>query len=205
MNSQKYLRPDRASNASDSDVLTTHQERTAVEGLEDLFKWASEMVATGEDPRARNVRENRIRRRVLAVLQELREQKAVQQAKDEIAYLQRRVIALLQKLNEITEENAAVKEMMLAQCYALQRIPELEKEIEHLKARELESKSFEQERENLMNALAKLTIERDFLDELLHASEEENSRLARLLADTRAEVDKLSARRWWHWLWPQQA
>ena len=204
MNSQP-LHTQRASNGSNPGFLTTHDERTAVEGLEDLFKWASEMVATNEDPRLQSARENRIRRQVLEVVQQLREKQAVEQSRDEISYLQRRVIALLQKLQEKSEENGVIKQIMVAQCFALKRIPELEKEIERLKSLEFERKPVQEERETLLTALSKLKVDRDFLDELLHASEEENTRLARLLADTRAELDKLSSRRWWHWFFPAQS
>lgn len=201
MNSQP-LRTQQASNGNNHGSLTTHDERTAVEGLEDLFKWASDMVATPEDPRTRIARENRIRRQVLEVVQQLREKQVAEQSRDEVAYLQRRVIALLQKLQNVTEENATIKQIMVAQCYLLQRIPELEKEIGRLQAIEMERKPAEEERDNLLTALSKLKVDRDFLDELLHASEEENERLARLLAETRAEVDRLSSRRWWHWFFP---
>jgi hypothetical protein len=162
------------------------------------------MVATGEDPRARNAREARIRRQVLEVMQQLREHKAVERARDEVAYLQKRVIALLQKLQEFTEENTALKQIMVAQYYELQQVPRLQEEIKRLQSSEFDRKAAEQERENLLDALAKLKVDRDFLDELLQASEEENTRLARLLADAHAEVDKLRSRRWWHRFWPQK-
>jgi len=201
VNSQP-LHTQRASIGNDPGFLTTNEERTAIEGLEDLFKWASDMVATSEDPRVKIARENRIRRQVLEVVQQLREKQAVEQSKDEISYLQRRVIALLQKLQETTQENGVIKQIMVAQCFALQRIPELEKEIELLRSMELEGKPAEEERETLLTALSKLKVDRDFLDELLHSSEEENTRLARLLAEARAEVDRLTSRRWWHWFFP---
>lgn len=195
---------ERTASAGDPGSVTTSKERTAVEGLEDLFKWASDMVATGEDPRARNAREARIRRQVLEVMQQLREHKAVERARDEVAYLQKRVIALLQKLQEFTEENTALKQIMVAQYYELQQVPRLQEEIKRLQSSEFDRKAAEQERENLLDALAKLKVDRDFLDELLQASEEENTRLARLLADAHAEVDKLRSRRWWHRFWPQK-
>ncbi len=204
MNSQP-LKTEQASNGNNPRFLTTRDERTAVEGLDDLFKWASDMVATSEDPRTKIARENRIRRQVLEVVQQLRETQATEQAKDEICYLQRRVIALLQKLQDITEETATIKQIMVAQCYLLQRIPQLEKEIGRLHAIDLERKPAEEERENLLTALSKLKVDRDFLDELLHSSEEENTRLARLLADARAEVDKLTSRRWWHLFFPARS
>lgn len=181
--------------------LLNHNDCVSTEGLEDLFKWASEVVADGEDNRVRRAREHRIRRQVLETLQLLREQKAVKQANDEIAYLQRRVIALLQRLQDITEENASLKQVLVSQGYTIARIPKLEAEIERLLALEWDVKQATEEQKELMNALSKLKVDRDFLDELLHASEDENLRLARLLIDARAELDKLKARRWWHIFW----
>lgn len=182
--------------------ITSQEKRIAVEGLEDLFKWASEMVADGEDARVKSARENRIRRQVLETIQTLRESQAVAKATEEVAYLQRRVIALLQKLQEATEENAALKSVMVAQAYALERIPRLEEAIRDLREVEFDRQAAAEQRRQLLNALSKLKVDRDFLDELLRASEDENARLARLLADTRAEVDRLTSRRWWHWLLP---
>ena len=42
-----------------------------------------------------------------------------------------------------------------------------------------------------MDAITRIKIDRDFLDELLRASEDENTRLSHMLADTRAELDQL--------------
>lgn len=182
--------------------LTSHDNRTAVEGLEDLFKWASEMVADGEDNRVRAAREHRIRRQVLETIQKMREKEAVARATDEIAYLQRRVIALLQRLQEKTDENALLKEVMVAQAYSLSRLPFLEQEIKRLEEMEFDREKSRLEQQGLLDAAAKLKIDRDFLDELLRASEDENCRLARILADTRAELDRLQCRRWWHIFWP---
>ena len=183
--------------------LTNHENSVAVEGLEDLFQWASDMMTDGEDGRVKRAREHRIRRQVLEVVQKLREQQAVVRATTELAYLQRRLIALLQKLQEVTEENAVIKQVMVAQAYSLEAIPRLEAEIRHLREIEYERQQAELEKKELLNALSKLKVDRDFLDDLLRAMEEENTRLAGLLADCQTELEKLKARRWWHILWPK--
>ncbi|MBI4533781.1 MAG: hypothetical protein HY711_07515 [Candidatus Melainabacteria bacterium] len=184
--------------ATNYSFLTNHDESIAVDGLEDLFKWASEMVSDGEDSRLKRAREHRVRRQVLEVIQRLREQKAVGQATVEIAYLQRRVIALLQKLQDITEENSTIKQMLVAQCYTLKLIPELENEIKRLKEVEWDQQSSQAQQKELLNALSKLKRDRDFLDDLLTTNEEENIRLANLLSEARSEITKLQQRRWWH-------
>jgi hypothetical protein len=175
-----------------------HSEAIEIEGLDHIFKWASDMVAEGEDTRVKVAREKRIRRQVLEVVQKVKEQKAVAQAQEEITYLQRRVIALLQKLQEVSEENTTAKGLVISQYYMLQRIPGLEAEVKQLKAVEYEREAAVTERRYLMNALARVKSDRDMLDELLVANEEENSRLAKILATTRAELAELKSRRWWH-------
>ncbi len=180
----------------------THEENVALEGLEHIFKWASEVVAEGEDSREKRAREKRIRRQVLEVVQKYRDQKLLAKSNDEIAYLQRRVIALLHKLQEVSEENAVVKQIMVGQYYAVQRIPYLEEEIRKLKKFQLEKEAAVTERRYLMDALAKLKIDRDFLEEGLTVSEEENTRLSNLLKNARSQVEELQSRRWWHWLFP---
>jgi hypothetical protein len=179
-----------------------HKEAIDLDGLEHLFRWASEVVADGEDTRVRTAREKRIRREVLSVVQKAREQRITVKSQDELAYLQRRVIALLQKMTELTEENASLKQIMVAQYYALQRIPYLESQIKQLKTLEYEREAAVTERRYLMDALAKLKIERDLLDELVTTSDEENGRVAKLLQESRAEVTVLKARRWWHFFMP---
>lgn len=180
----------------------THEENVALDGLEHIFKWASEVVAEGEDSREKKAREKRIRRQVLEVVQKYRDQKLLARSNDEIAYLQRRVIALLHKLQEVSEENAAIKQIMVSQYYSIQRIPYLEEEIRKLKKFELEKEAAVTERRYLMDALAKLKIDRDLMDEALTVSEEENTRLANLLKESRGQVVELQSRRWWHWLFP---
>jgi len=179
-----------------------HKDVIDLEGLEHLFKWASEVVADGEDSRVRSAREKRVRREVLEVVQKAREQRVTIKSLDEVSYLQRRAIALLQKLTELTEENASLKQIMVGQYYALQRIPFLESQIKQLKTVEYEREAAVTERRYLMDALAKLKIERDLLDEMVTLSDEENSRVAKLLQEARAEVATLTARRWWHLFLP---
>lgn len=176
---------------------TNHQSSIALEGLDDLFKWASEVVADGEDSRARRARDQRIRRQVMEAVQHLREQQAVVRSTQENAYLQRRVIALLQKLQDYTEENSTLKQIMVVQAFALERIPSLEEEIKRLKSLELDVEAAEDERKELLNALSRLKTDRDYLEELLNVNEEENSRLAEMLADVRAELDLFKTKKWW--------
>jgi hypothetical protein len=180
-----------------------HDQSVSTEGLDHLFKWASDMVSEGEDARVRLAREKRVRRQVLEVVQLYREQKVEAKNRDELAYLQRRVIALLQKLQEMTEENAAVKQIMVSQYWAIQRIPFLEEQIKALKVVEYEKDAAVKERRYLMDALAKVKVERDYLEEILVTCEDENTRLANILKATRKENEELKARRWWHIFWPQ--
>jgi hypothetical protein len=188
-----------------SEITTEdHKDAISVDGLDHLFRWASEVVADGEDTRLRTAREKRIRREVMDVVQKAREQRIQAKNAHEMSYLQRRVIALLQKLTELTEENASLKQIMVGQYYALQRIPYLESQIKQLKTIEYEREAAVTERRYLMDALAKLKIERDLLDEMVTTSEEENIRVAKLLNESKAQVAELSARRWWHFFWPQR-
>ncbi|HEY9760358.1 MAG TPA: hypothetical protein V6C97_34690 [Oculatellaceae cyanobacterium] len=181
-----------------------HKDAISVDGLEHLFRWASEVVADGEDTRLRAAREKRIRREVIDVVQKAREQRVAAKNAHEISYLQRRVIALLQKMTELTEENASLKQIMVGQYYALQRIPYLESQIKQLKTIEYEREAAVTERRYLMDGLAKLKIERDLLDEMVTTTEEENIRVAKLLNEAKAQVAELSARRWWHFFLPQK-
>src|SRR5579885_2428542 len=87
------------------------------------------MVADGQDARVKRAREQRIRRQVMEAVQKLREQEALVRASQENSYLQRRLVAVLQKLQEYTEENATLKQIMVAQSFTLQRLPALEEEI----------------------------------------------------------------------------
>ena len=178
-----------------------HDESVSLDGLEHIFKWASDVVSDGEDERIKQARERRVRRQVLEVVQKYQEQRAAAKTKDEIAYLQRRVIALLQKVQELTEENAAVKQIMVSQYFSVQRIPQLEFEIKQLKSIEFEREAAVIERRYLMDALAKLKVERDYLEDTLNAAEDENIRLASLLQTTKNELTEVKARRWWHFIY----
>ncbi len=190
------------SEAINQDLLTNsasqHSDALDTEGLEHIFRWASDVVAEGEDARVKIARERRVRREVLEVVQKVREQKVLKEASEETAYLQRRVIALLQKMQEVTEENSLLRQITISQYYALDRIPALEEQIKQLRGMDYEREAAVSERRYLMNALAKLKTDRDFLDELLTSAEEENARAARLLSQARAELAELKERKWWH-------
>ncbi|MDR3616866.1 MAG: hypothetical protein P4L53_25135 [Candidatus Obscuribacterales bacterium] len=180
-----------------------HESAIDLEGLDHLFKWASEMVAEGEDNRVRQTRDKRVRREVLEVVQQARESKVVTEALDEASYLQRRVIALLQKMTEVTEENAAIKQIMVSQYYTLQRIPYLETQVKQMRTLEFERDAAVTERRYLMDALAKLKTERDLLDDMVTCCESENVRVAKLFQEAKLEVETLKAKRWWHNLVPR--
>jgi hypothetical protein len=180
-----------------------HEDAIAVDGLDHIFKWASETVSDPQDERVRQARDRRVRHQVLEVVQKYREQRVVTKSQDEVAYLQRRVIALLSKMQELTEENAAVKQIMVSQFWAIQRIPALEEQVRVLKVVEYEKDAAIKERRYLMDALAKVKVERDYLEDILVTCEDENQRLSSILNNTRAELTELKTRKWWHKLVPQ--
>jgi len=188
---------------SQAPLQREHDQSVSVDGLEHLFKWASELVSEGEDERVRQAREKRIRRQVLDVVQHYKEQKLLSKSAEEVTYLQRRVIALLQRMQELTEENGAIKQVMVSQYWAMQRIPVLEEQIRSLRLVEYEKEAAIKERRYLMDALAKVKVERDYLEEILVTCEDENTRLANILKSTRKENEELKSRRWWHMFWPQ--
>jgi hypothetical protein len=181
-----------------------HEESLDLSGLEHVFRWASEVVAEPDESRVKVARERRIRKQVLEVIQQHREQQIRSEAQDEISYLQRRVIALLAKLQEVTEENSAVKQIMVAQSFSLERLPKLEAETKRLKIAELEKEAAVVERRYLMDGIAKIKVERDYLVDCLSEAEKENSRLAKILIDTRAELDESKSRKWWHFFFPKK-
>lgn len=176
-----------------------HEQSLDTTGLDHLFKWASDIVTEdGEDGRVKLVREKRIRKQVLEVVQKAREDKALSDARHEIGYLQRRVIALLTKLQETIEENSLLKQIMLTQLYSLQQIPLLERELKELKSIQCEKDSAVTERRYLMDGLTKLKVERDYLEGVLIAAESENSRLAKLFKQKDEELTKSQTKKWWH-------
>jgi hypothetical protein len=179
-------------------LTNQHEEAIAIEGLEDLFMWASEMVADGQDPRARRSKEQKIRRNVLEIIQRNREVEAREKLSEELTYLQKRVIALLQIVNEKMEENASLKHIIVSQYFALSRIAYLEDEVKQLEKLTWYRDEAEAERKHMMSALSKIKNERDFLDEMVTVNENENVRLAKLLSEARAELNELQNRRWWH-------
>ncbi len=179
-----------------------HEQSIDINGLDEIFKWASDVVADGsEDGRARLAREKRVRKQVLAVVQKAQEDKVLAGANHEINYLQRRVIALLTKLQEVVEENSLLKQIMLTQLYSIQQMPAMEAELRELKAIECEKESAVNERRYLMDGLTKLKVERDYLEDVLTAAETENYRLSKTLKHTREELGQNQARKWWHGLY----
>jgi hypothetical protein len=184
--------------AKNNSTTTKREEALALEGLEDLFKWAAETLSDTEDIRSKRIREQKMRRQVMEMVQREREQRAIAQANVEISYLHKRVIALLQKVQEGTEEIAGLKQTMLVQCALLQKIPELEKEVERLQSVDSHIEKYQAEQQELLSAVSRLKKERDFLDELLRANEDENNRLAGLLLVARTDL-AVQSRRWWHW------
>jgi hypothetical protein len=182
-----------------------HDETLDLEGLDHIFRWASEVVAdTSEDTRVRMAREKRIKRQVIETIQKVREQKVLVDATNEIAYLQRRVIALLAKIQEVIEENSTLKQMVVSQHYGLQQVSSLEYELKELRSNQIEKDAAVTERRYLMDGLAKLKVERDYLEELLTATEADNARLGSILRDTRTQLEELKCRRWWHLFIPKQ-
>ncbi len=175
-----------------------HEDALSLEGLDDIFKWASEVVADGEDNRVKRAREQRIRRQVLEVVQKSKEDQAKAEAKDEIAYLQRRVIALLQRVQDVADENSQLKQINLAQQFTLSRMPELEAEVKRLQFNDFERQDFRETQIELVNTLSKLKKDRDFLEDLVLVNEKENDRLVTLLQECKSELTKIKARRWWH-------
>lgn len=177
---------------------TNHEESISVEGLEDLFQWASDLVADGSDYRSQRARELKLRRNVLDVIQRNKEIEAKEKYAEEISYLQKRIIALLQIVSEKMEENASLKQIMVTQFFAMSKLASLEDEVKQLQAMTWYRDEAEAERKVLMDALSKLKKERDFLDDLLTANEIENSRLAKAINSVRTELLELKNRRWWH-------
>ena len=176
----------------------SHEDSVDLAGLDHIFKWASEVVADGEDTRVRMAREKRVKRQVLETVQKVKEQKILSDATNEIAYLQRRVIALLNKVQEVIEENGTVKQMMLCQFYALQEIPILKAELREYRSKHIDVDAAVTERRYLMDGLAKLKVERDYLEELLNVTEADNARLGAMLKETRHELEEVKSKRWWH-------
>lgn len=182
--------------------IDSHDDAVAVSGLDELFNWASETVAEGLDGRARKAKEQRAKRQVLNIIHRSAELQAKAKHADELAYLQRRVIALQGALAESRDELVGLKQLVISQYYGLQRIPELEEKLVQVQASSLNKEEVEEERKHLMNALSKVKKERDFLEEIVTVNESENTRLARLLSDSKEELNKLKSRRWWHLFFP---
>ncbi len=182
------------------DLSALHEESLDLTGLDDLFQWASEMVAEGLDVKARKARDQKVKRQVLSIIHRSAEMQAKSKYTDELSYLHRRVIALQSALSEKTDELCNLKQLVMAQYINLQRIPELEEKLLQLESSAKKELEIEEERKHLMTALAKLKTERDLLDELVSTNEAENVRVAELLRQSREESEKLKNRRWWHFL-----
>lgn len=174
-----------------------HEEAVTLDGLDHIFKWASEVVADGEDTRAKLAKEKRIRRQVLEMVQKYREQQLLAKANEENAYLQRRVIALLQKVQEVVEENAQIKQIVVNQYWQLSRVPAMERELKEFKSKQIERDAAITERKYLMTALSKMKVERDFLEDIASVNEIENERLARTLNEVKAELEVQKSRKWY--------
>ena len=177
--------------------VTNHKDAVAVDGLDDLFQWASGMVADSMDVRTRKDREQRIRRNVLEVIHKHKEHEAQEKFGEEVAYLHRRVIALLQALQEKTEEVSSLKQIMVAQYFNLRQLDDLEKEVKQLRSMTWYREEAEEERKALLTSLSKLKKDRDFLEDLLQTNETENERLARLLLAARADLETYRNRTFW--------
>jgi septal ring factor EnvC (AmiA/AmiB activator) len=180
------------------DPEASHEDAVTIDGLEDLFNWASEMVTDANDPRTRRIKEQRLRRNVLELIQHAKAIEAREKVADEVAYLQRRVIALLQTVADKMEEADTLRQIVVTQYFALAQLAKLSDEVKQLQSLTWYREEAEAERKDLMNALSKLKKERDFLDELLTVVEQENCRLAKNYNETRDELAKLRNRRWWH-------
>jgi hypothetical protein len=180
------------------DPQADHDDAFDIEGLEDLFQWASETVTDANDPRVRRTREHKIRRNVLEMIQHTKEIEAREKYMDDINCLQRRVIALLQIAADKGEENNSLKQIVVSQYYALSRLSEMHEELKQLQSMTWYREEAEAERKHLLDALSKLKKERDYLDELLTVVEGENIRVAKLYNSTQSELEVLKNRRWWH-------
>ena len=179
-------------------IRDLHEQSVDIHGLDDIFKWASDVVANGiEDHPTRLVKDREMKKRVLAVVQKVKEDKVLADANHEINYLQRRVIALLTKLQEVIDENSLLKQIMLTQLYTIQQMPAMETEIRELKAIQCEKESAISERRYLMDGLTRLKVERDYLEDVLTAAETENYRLAKKLKNTHEELTTYQTRKWW--------
>lgn len=178
--------------------LHQHNEAVSLDGLDDLFQWAQDLVADGQSIEVLKEKEERIRRQVTETIDRVKKEKAAQEAKDEIAYLQRRVIALFQRVQDLSDENIQIKQVMITQYYELLEAEKLKLEVNRLKEYENNHELISSEQKQMMEALSKLKVERDILDDLLTSYEQENTRLANLLKQERELAQEVNSKRWWH-------
>ena len=78
------------------DQSTSHSNAVSVDGLEDLFRWASNMVSDGVDTRVRKAQELHLKRQIFEIISRNKDNEIHEKYSQEISYLQRRTIALLQ-------------------------------------------------------------------------------------------------------------
>ncbi len=169
----------------------------SLDGLDHIFQWAQEVVSTAPDYKINTANEKRVRRQVLELIQKYKDNEQTGLLKDEVQYLQRRSIALLDKITDLLKENTKLKVDNLEQYWALQEIAVLKKENHELKLMELELAQANEERTILMTSLLKHKKQTHILESLVEAVEEDNSRLAQRLADTRKELANLKNRTFW--------
>lgn len=139
--------------------VVDHEEAIALQGLDDLFQWASEMVADGLDGRTRRAREQRIKSKVLTVIHQNAAMQAKAKYADEVEYLHRRVIALQNVVTEKLEESVVIRQVMLAQHLSLQRVPELEEKIRVIETERVDRKVVEQQHAQLHGLIDRLQAE----------------------------------------------
>ncbi len=174
--------------------LKTSEDSMSLDGLEHIFQWAKVVVSSDDENRINHSQEKRIRRQVLELIQKYKDNEQTGLLKDEVQYLQRRAIALLTKINDLQQENLKLKVDNLEQYWALQQMEALKQENHELKLIELELAQVNEERAILMTSLIKHKKQINILENLVEATEEDNARLATMLACTRKELGDLKNR-----------
>ncbi len=178
-------------------IASSDTNSMSLDGLDHIFQWAQEVVSTSPDYKINSANEKRVRRQVLELIQKYKDNEQTGLLKDEVQYLQRRSIALLDKITDLLKENTKLKVDNLEQYWALQEIAVLKKENHELKLMEFELAQANEERTILMTSLMKHKKQTHILENLVEAVEEDNSRLAQRLADTRKELANLKNRTFW--------
>lgn len=174
--------------------IADHEDAIALQGLEDLFQWASEMVADGLDGRTRRAREQRIKSKVLTVIHQNAAMQAKNKYADEVTYLHRRVIALQSVIGEKLEEVAVLRQVMLTQYQSLHRVPELEEKVRLLETERVDRKLVEVQQSQLHTRIDQLEAEVSHyrqLDMDIERLNDECRDLVTALAKLKAERDFL--------------